>query len=68
MRALSPEQRAVMELVYHHGLHYREIAQVIDCPENTVKTRVFHARRKLRSLWPELTGGRLPGRDEPDSR
>ncbi len=68
MGALSPEQRAVMELVYHQGLHYSEIAQVIDCPENTVKTRVFHARRKLRSLWPELTGSRLPGRDEPDSR
>jgi len=68
MRTLSPEQRAVMELVYHHGLHYSEIAQVIDCPENTVKTRVFHARRKLRSLWPELTGSRLPGRDEPDLR
>jgi len=68
MRSLSPEQRAVMELVYYHGLHYSEIAQVIDCPENTVKTRVFHARRKLRSLWPELTGRTLPGRDAPDSR
>ncbi|HEY6131912.1 MAG TPA: sigma-70 family RNA polymerase sigma factor, partial [Halioglobus sp.] len=56
MRALSPEQRAVMELVYYHGLHYTEIAQVIDCPESTVKTRVFHARRKLRDVWPGLTG------------
>jgi len=60
MRALSPEQRAVMELVYYHGLHYTEIAQMIDCPENTVKTRVFHARKKLRDLWPDLTGSRAP--------
>lgn len=60
LRALTPEQRAVMELVYYHGLHYSEIADIIGCPENTVKTRIFHARRKLRSLWPALTGGRLP--------
>jgi RNA polymerase sigma factor (sigma-70 family) len=60
MGALSPEQRAVMELVYYNGLHYTEIAQMIDCPESTVKTRVFHARRKLRHVWPALTGGRAP--------
>jgi RNA polymerase sigma factor (sigma-70 family) len=60
MGALSPEQRAVMELVYYHGLHYTEIAQVIDCPEGTVKTRVFHARRKLRDVWPGLTGTKVP--------
>lgn len=68
MRKLSPEQRAVLELVYYHGLHYAEIAQVIDCPENTVKTRVFHARRKLREIWPELTGTRAPDINGIDRR
>ena len=68
MRALSPEQRAVLELVYYHGLHYAEIAHVIDCPENTVKTRVFHARRKLREVWPGLTGTRAPDANELDRR
>ncbi len=68
MRRLSPEQRAVLELVYYHGLHYAEIAQVIDCPENTVKTRVFHARRKLREIWPDLTGSRAPEINEIDRR
>jgi RNA polymerase sigma factor (sigma-70 family) len=68
MRRLSPEQRAVLELVYYHGLHYAEIAQVIDCPENTVKTRVFHARRKLREIWPDLTGTRAPDVNEIDRR
>lgn len=58
LKFLAPEQRAVMELVYFQGLHYSEIAAVIECPENTVKTRVFHARKKLRALWPELTGNR----------
>jgi len=67
MQALSPEQRAVMELVYYHGLHYSEIAEVIDCPENTVKSRVFHARRRLRALWPELTGSKAqPTQDTRD--
>jgi len=68
LRALSPEQRAVMELVYFHGLHYGEIAQVIDCPENTVKTRVYHARRKLRNLWPGITGNKLPRINDMHSR
>ena len=68
LRALTPEHRAVMELVYYHGLHYTEIARVIDCPENTVKTRVFHARRKLRDAWPGLTGASAPGGSTADGR
>ena len=51
---LPPDQRAVLELTFHHGLHYSEIAEIMGCPENTVKTRVFHARRKIQSLMPEL--------------
>jgi RNA polymerase sigma-70 factor (ECF subfamily) len=46
---LPPDQRAVVELTFHHGLHYREIAEILGCPENTVKTRMFHARKKLQS-------------------
>jgi RNA polymerase sigma factor (sigma-70 family) len=48
---LSAEHRAVVELTYFHGLGYREIADVVDCPVDTVKTRMFHARRKLRTLF-----------------
>lgn len=44
---LSPEQRAVIELTYYHGMHYNEIAVLMSCPENTVKTRMHHARKKL---------------------
>jgi RNA polymerase sigma-70 factor (ECF subfamily) len=50
IRALSPDHRAVVELTYFHGLGYREIAQIVDCPVDTVKTRMFHARRRLRGL------------------
>lgn len=48
--ALSDDHRVVVELTYFHGMGYREIAQIVDCPVDTVKTRMFHARRRLRSL------------------
>jgi RNA polymerase sigma-70 factor (ECF subfamily) len=51
---LPAEQRAVLELTYYHGCSYPEIAEILGCPHNTVKTRMFHARRKLRDLLPEL--------------
>jgi RNA polymerase sigma factor (sigma-70 family) len=52
--ALSVEHRAVVELTYFHDAGYREIAQIVDCPVDTVKTRMFHARRRLKIL---LSGG-----------
>ena len=51
---LSPDQRAVVELTYHQGLHYHEISEIMQCPENTVKTRMFHARKILSELFLEL--------------
>ncbi|MDD5033562.1 MAG: RNA polymerase sigma factor [Methylococcaceae bacterium] len=54
---LPAEQRAVLELTYYHGLHYKEIATIMDCPENTVKTRIFHARKKIQALFPDLAEG-----------
>jgi RNA polymerase sigma factor (sigma-70 family) len=47
LQKLSPEQRAVIELTYFQGLHYSEIAVLMDCPENTVKTRMHYARKIL---------------------
>lgn len=44
---LSPEHRSVIELTYYEGLHYSEIAEIMACPENTVKTRMYHARKNL---------------------
>jgi RNA polymerase sigma factor (sigma-70 family) len=48
MDALSPEQRAVVDLTYFHDLGYRDIADILGCPVDTVKTRMFHARRRLK--------------------
>jgi RNA polymerase sigma-70 factor (ECF subfamily) len=49
LAALSPEQRAVMELTYYFGYACRDIAQIMGCPVDTVKTRMFYARRKLKA-------------------
>lgn len=51
---LSPEHRAVVELCYFHDMAYGEIAEVVGCPQETVKTRMFYARRRLRLLLDDL--------------
>lgn len=51
--ALSVNHRAVIDLTYFQGAGYREIAQIMGCPIETVKTRMFHARRRLKALLPE---------------
>jgi RNA polymerase sigma factor (sigma-70 family) len=53
---LSADHRQVLELTYFCGFSYREIAAIADCPVNTVKTRMFHARRRLKHLLPVLAG------------
>lgn len=50
--SLSAEHRAVVELAYFNGLACREIAEIVDCPTDTVKTRLFHARRRLKLQLP----------------
>lgn len=47
---MTAEHRAVIELTYYHGCPYREIARIMGCPVETVKTRMFYARRRLREL------------------
>ena len=48
LETLPAAQRLSMELVFYLGLSYEEVAAVTECPVNTVKTRMFHARRKLK--------------------
>lgn len=48
LRSLSREHREVVELTFFLGLSYKEIAEIADCPVNTVKTRMFHAKQQLR--------------------
>lgn len=44
---LSPDHKAVIDLIYYQEMQLREVAHVLDIPLNTVKTRIFHARKKL---------------------
>jgi RNA polymerase sigma-70 factor (ECF subfamily) len=55
MSQLSADHRAVLDLTYFHDLGYREIAEIMDCPVGTVKTRMHHARRRLK----DVLAGRL---------
>jgi RNA polymerase sigma-70 factor (ECF subfamily) len=50
LAALPPEHREVIDLVYYHEKSLEEVAQIIGIPENTVKTRMFYARKKLGEL------------------
>jgi RNA polymerase sigma-70 factor (ECF subfamily) len=47
---LSPEHREVIDLAYYHSKSVKEIAEIVDINEATVKTRMFYARKKLAEL------------------
>src|ERR1700710_650777 len=50
LTALSPEHREIVDLVYYHEKSVEEVAEIVGIPENTVKTRLFYARKKLADL------------------
>ncbi len=49
LQRLPRDQREVVELAFFHGCSYKEIARIMRCPANTVKTRMFLAKQKLRA-------------------
>jgi RNA polymerase sigma-70 factor, ECF subfamily len=57
LQSLPPAQRLVIELAYFLGHSCEEIAAITGCPVNTVKTRLFHARERLRERLPRLSDG-----------
>jgi len=50
LQKLSPEHREIIDLVYYHEKSVEEVAEIVKIPENTVKTRMFYARKKLAEL------------------
>jgi len=50
--SLAEHHRVVVELTAT-GHSYGEIAEIVGCPENTVKTRMFHARLQLKRFVEE---------------
>jgi RNA polymerase sigma factor (sigma-70 family) len=58
LESLPLAQRAAFQLTFYHDMSCAEVADIMDCPVNTVKTRLFHARRRLALLF----AGQLEGR------
>lgn len=50
MQSLSPEHRAVLELIFYQELTLNEVAQVLSVPLGTVKSRLSYARTHLRGV------------------
>lgn len=49
MAGLPPDQRLAAQLFFVEGLTLAEIAEVQQVPEGTAKSRLFHARRRLKA-------------------
>ena len=47
---LSPAHREVIDLVYYHEKSIDEVAEITGIPPNTVKTRMFYARKRIAEL------------------
>jgi RNA polymerase sigma-70 factor (ECF subfamily) len=52
MGQLSADHRAVLDLTYYHHMGCGEIAEILRCPVGTVKTRMHHARKYLKTMLP----------------
>jgi RNA polymerase sigma-70 factor, ECF subfamily len=50
LKQLSPAHREVIDLVYYHQKSIDEVAGITGIPPNTVKTRMFYARKRIAEL------------------
>ena len=50
LKQLSPKHREIIDLVYYHEMSVEEVAGIIGVPRNTVKTRMFYARKRIATL------------------
>lgn len=68
---LSPRKRAVFVLADLEGHTSTEIAEILEIPDATVRTRLYHARRELAAAvrahpgFVDVLAGRGPARGEP---
>ena len=67
LQQLSTDQQLTLELAYGQGHSCEEIAQIMDCPVNTVKSRMFQSRAKLRAILPRLAGTASASLEQPTS-
>ena len=55
IQQLSPEHREILHLAFFQDLPYEEISRLLSLPLNTVKTRVYYAKQKLKVEMERLT-------------
>jgi RNA polymerase sigma-70 factor, ECF subfamily len=71
LKQLSLAHREIIDLVYYHEQSINDVARVIGVPQNTVKTRLFYARKRIAKMmsarlahetanWPQSRPARLP--------
>ena len=69
IEALPDELRTAITLREFEGMSYEEIAQAMNCPVGTVRSRIFRAReaidKKLRTLHTGMRKGRKQNQVEP---
>ncbi len=53
---LSPDHREVIDLVYYHEMSVEQAATILGVPRNTVKTRMFYARKRISELFMQASG------------
>ena len=57
VEALPTAHKSVIILKYFYELSYLQMAEVLDCPVGTIRSRLFHARqemrRKLKERFPD---------------
>ena len=53
LEELQEEQRAILEMYYLEGMSMHEVAQALSIPDGTAKSRLFHARHRLRECLEE---------------
>lgn len=58
LAALPVAQRTAFQLAFYHDMTYPEIAEIMACPVNTIKTRLFHTRKRLALLLEDQLEGR----------
>ena len=58
LATLPLAQRISFQLTFYHDMTYTEIAAIMECPVNTVKTRMFHTRKRLAFLLDNQLEGR----------
>ena len=54
--ALDPDRRRLMRMVHEEEMDLRAVAQELDLPIGTVKSRLYYTRRQIAQTWADRLG------------